>query len=106
MHHGFRIIDDMIEGMTNWMESKGITSLDQIRGKSLPRVNDFGNFDLLNRTIARIDQQKCIHCNLCYIACEDAAHQCIDLTRLTDITNRSPGKRLCRLRIVFISLSG
>jgi len=35
---------------------------------------------LLNRTIARIDQTKCIHCNLCYIACEDAAHQCIDLT--------------------------
>ncbi len=79
MHYGFRIVDDMIEGMTNWMESKGITSLDQIRGKSLQRVNDFGNFDLLNRTIARIDQQKCIHCNLCYIACEDAAHQCIDL---------------------------
>ncbi|HDZ58654.1 MAG TPA: NAD-dependent dihydropyrimidine dehydrogenase subunit PreA, partial [Ignavibacteriales bacterium] len=21
----------------------------------------------------------CIHCNLCYIACEDGAHQCIDL---------------------------
>jgi len=81
MHHGFRIVEDMIEGMSNWMESKGITSLDQIRGKSLPRINDFGNFDLLNRTIARIDQQKCIHCNLCYIACEDTAHQCIDLTQ-------------------------
>jgi len=80
MHYGFRIVQDMIEGMSNWMESKGISSLDQIRGKSLPRVNDFGNFDLLNRTIARIDQTKCIHCNLCYIACEDAAHQCIDLT--------------------------
>jgi len=79
MHFGFRIVNDMIEGMSNWMESKGIKSLDEIRGKSLPRINDFGNFDLLNRTIARIDQQKCIHCNLCYIACEDAAHQCIDL---------------------------
>ncbi|MGH7329472.1 MAG: 4Fe-4S dicluster-binding protein, partial [Polyangiaceae bacterium] len=27
---------------------------------------------------ARIDQDLCIHCNKCYIACEDAAHQCID----------------------------
>lgn len=80
MHHGFRIVDDMIDGLSNWMESKGISSLDQVRGKSLPRINDFGNFDLLNKTIARIDQKKCIHCNLCYIACEDTAHQCIDLS--------------------------
>lgn len=79
MHYGFRIVEDMIEGMSNWMESRGIKSLDEIRGKSLQRINDFGNFDLLNRTIARIDQQKCIHCNLCYISCEDAAHQCIDI---------------------------
>ena len=80
MHHGFRIVEDMIDGMTNWMNEKGITSLDQIRGKSLSRIDNFGNFDLLNKTIARIDQQKCIHCNLCYVACEDTAHQCIDLT--------------------------
>jgi dihydropyrimidine dehydrogenase (NAD+) subunit PreA len=80
MHHGFRIIDDMVDGLSNWMESKGVTSLDQVRGKALPRITDFGNLDLLNKTIARIDQSKCIHCNLCYIACEDAAHQCIDLS--------------------------
>ncbi|KAF0217066.1 MAG: dihydroorotate dehydrogenase family [Ignavibacteria bacterium] len=53
MHHGFRIVEDMIDGMTNWMNEKGITSLDQIRGKSLPRIDNFGNFDLLNKTIAR-----------------------------------------------------
>jgi len=29
--------------------------------------------------VARIDYDKCIGCNLCYIACEDGAHQCIDL---------------------------
>jgi dihydropyrimidine dehydrogenase (NAD+) subunit PreA len=28
--------------------------------------------------VARIDPQTCIRCNKCYIACEDAAHQCID----------------------------
>lgn len=80
MHYGFRIIDDLLEGMSNWMESKGYLSLDQIRGKALPGISDFGNFNLLNKTVARIDQSKCIHCSLCYAACEDAAHQCIDLT--------------------------
>ncbi len=79
MHYGFRIIDDLVEGLTNWMEAKGIKSLDEVRGKSLSKIDEFGNFNLLHRTTARIDQSKCIYCNLCYIACEDGAHQCIDL---------------------------
>jgi dihydropyrimidine dehydrogenase (NAD+) subunit PreA len=29
--------------------------------------------------VARIDHDTCIGCNLCHIACEDGAHQCIDL---------------------------
>ncbi len=79
MHYGFRIVKDMIEGLTFWMEEKGFHSLDEVRGKALPQIDDFGNFNLLHKTVARIDQAKCIHCNLCYIACEDGAHQCIDL---------------------------
>lgn len=79
MHYGFRIVNDMIEGITNWMETKGFTSIEDFRGQSLPHLDDFGNFNLLHKTVARIDQKKCIHCNLCYIACEDGAHQCIDL---------------------------
>ncbi len=79
MHYGFRIVKDMIEGLTNWMESKGFSSIEDFRGKSLEQIDDFGNFNLLHKTVARIDQKKCIHCNLCYIACEDGAHQCIDL---------------------------
>ena len=79
MHHGFRIVEDMIEGLSNWMDEKGFKTLDEVRGKSLQRIDDFGNFNLLHKTTARIDQDKCIHCNLCYISCEDGAHQCIDL---------------------------
>lgn len=80
MHHGFRIVEDMIDGLNNWMDEKGFKTLDEVRGKSLHRIDSFGNFNLLHKTTARIDQDKCIHCNLCYIACEDGAHQCIDLT--------------------------
>lgn len=31
------------------------------------------------KRVAHIDHDTCIGCNLCYIACEDGAHQCIDL---------------------------
>lgn len=87
MHYGFRIVEDMIDGLSNWMMSKGFFNLDQIRGISLPGIDNFGNFNLLHKTVARIDQSKCIHCNLCYIACEDGAHQCIDLTPVNGKSN-------------------
>jgi len=86
MHYGFRIIEDLTEGMINWMEEKGFSSLDQVRGKSLLSISDFGNLNLLYKTVARIDESKCIHCNLCHIACEDSAHQCIDLVAVNGYT--------------------
>lgn len=79
MHWGFRIVEDMIEGMSNWMDERGFQTPHDFIGKSLPRISNFGDFDLGFQSVARIDHNKCIGCNLCYIACNDAAHQCIDL---------------------------
>ena len=61
------------------MDEKGYKNCNDFIGKSLHRIDDFGNCDLLFHSVARNDASKCIHCNLCYIACEDTAHQCIDL---------------------------
>src|ERR1700723_307561 len=79
MHYGFRVVEDLCDGLSNWMDEKGFSTIEDFRGRSVQRVSDFGNFDLSFRAVARIDQQKCIRCNLCYVACNDTAHQCIDL---------------------------
>jgi dihydropyrimidine dehydrogenase (NAD+) subunit PreA len=79
MHYGFRIIEDLCEGLSNWMDSKGFGTISEVRGKSLDRISDFKDFDLAFRAVARIDEAKCIKCDLCYVACNDTAHQCIDL---------------------------
>lgn len=82
MHYGFRVVEDMIDGMSNWMDDKGFKTPADFIGKALPRISTFGDFDLGFQTVARINPDKCIHCNLCYIACNDAAHQCIDMHTL------------------------
>jgi dihydropyrimidine dehydrogenase (NAD+) subunit PreA len=79
MHYGFRIIEDLCDGLSNWMDSKRFQTIDDVKGKSLHRISDFKDFDLSFRAVARIDTGKCIKCNLCYVACNDTAHQCIDL---------------------------
>src|SRR6516164_4225090 len=79
MHYGFRIIEDLCDGLARWMDEKGFRKISDVVGKSLGRVSDFKDFDLTFKAVARIDQQKCIRCDLCYVACNDTAHQCIDL---------------------------
>jgi len=80
MHYGFRIVEDLCDGLSNWMDSKGLANIAEFRGRSLPRMSAFQDFDLSFRAVARINADKCIKCNLCYVACNDTAHQCIDLT--------------------------
>ncbi len=79
MHYGFRIIEDLCDGLSRWMDSKGFRTIGDVRGKSLHQVASFSDLDLSFQAVARIDTTKCIKCNLCYVACNDTAHQCIDL---------------------------
>ncbi len=79
MKYGFRIIEDMCEGLNNWMDEKGFAKLADLIGLSVPALTYWEDLDINYHHVAHINQDKCIHCGLCYIACEDAAHQAIDL---------------------------
>ena len=95
MHHGFRIVEDMADGLSAYLDSKGFASLADLRGRAVSHVTDWQQLDLHYKRVARIDHEKCIGCNLCYIACEDGAHQCIDLVDSTPYglgPGRVPGK--------------
>lgn len=82
MHHGFSIIDDLTEGLSHYLDEKGIASVSDIIGASVEKYTDWGNLDLNHKIVARINNDICINCNKCHIACEDTSHQCIDM--LTD----------------------
>jgi dihydropyrimidine dehydrogenase (NAD+) subunit PreA len=101
MHYGFRIVEDMIDGLSNWMDEKGFRTLADVRGRSVERVVEWGELNLNFKVVAEIDHEKCIGCHLCYVACEDGAHQSI---RLVDggkvpeiIEERCVGCNLCML---------
>jgi dihydropyrimidine dehydrogenase (NAD+) subunit PreA len=77
MHHGYRIVEDMIEGLSDFLDEKGFTSLQQLVGKAVPQYKDWGDLDMNHHVVAAIDADKCIGCQACFVACMDGAHQCI-----------------------------
>jgi dihydropyrimidine dehydrogenase (NAD+) subunit PreA len=77
MHYGFRIVEHLISGLEGWMLEKGFRRVGEFIGRSVPRIKTWGDLDLNYKIVAEIDPHKCIHCGLCYIACEDGAHQSI-----------------------------
>ncbi|MEC3882276.1 NAD-dependent dihydropyrimidine dehydrogenase subunit PreA [Halobacillus litoralis] len=84
MHHGFSIIEDMVDGLDNYLDEKGIDSVMDLVGKSVEKYSDWGNLDLNHQVVAQINNDVCINCNKCHIACEDTSHQCIDMLKDAD----------------------
>lgn len=79
MHHGFGIVEDMIDGLNNYLDEKGLASVMDLVGRSVQRYSSWGDLDLNYKVVAQINNDVCINCNKCHIACEDTSHQCIDL---------------------------
>jgi dihydropyrimidine dehydrogenase (NAD+) subunit PreA len=102
MHYGFRLADDLIDGLSTYLRSKGLASPSQLVGKALPGITDWGQLDQEWRLLAKIDQDKCVRCNLCYAACADGAHQAIrrlgtnGTSRLEVDADYCVGCRLCQ----------
>jgi dihydropyrimidine dehydrogenase (NAD+) subunit PreA len=82
MTYGFKIVQEMISGLSNWMDAKGHRDLASFHGRAVGNVTDWQYLNLNYVTKARINQDMCISCGRCHIACEDTSHQAI--TQMVD----------------------
>ena len=81
MHYGYRIIEELATGLSDWMDRKGFKKVSDFVGKTAPSIVDWKKLNLHHKTVSRIHAEKCIGCQLCYVACNDTAHQCIEVDR-------------------------
>ena len=77
MTYGFKIVQEMTQGLSDWMDEKGYATIADFQGRAVPNVTDWQYLNLNYITKARIDQDLCIKCGRCHIACEDTSHQAI-----------------------------
>jgi dihydropyrimidine dehydrogenase (NAD+) subunit PreA len=77
MVFGFKVVQEMVSGLSAYLDAKGLASVQELRGRALASVTDWSFLDLNRVSKAVIDQQRCIGCGRCHIVCEDTAHQAI-----------------------------
>ena len=77
MLYGFRIVEDMIEGLESWMDEKGYKTLDDFRGLATANTLNWNDLNMNYDIKAVINKDDCIECGRCHIACEDTSHQAI-----------------------------
>jgi dihydropyrimidine dehydrogenase (NAD+) subunit PreA len=78
MHYGYRIVEDLIEGLSDYMALKGIGRVGELIGRALPHLQETDHFDLQRQGIVNYDLDRCIGCGQCHIVCSDAAGQAVE----------------------------
>ena len=77
MTYGFKIVQDMCSGLSEYMDAKGFASIDAFRGRAVPSIVNWNRLNLNHIEKAAIDQSLCIQCGRCHVVCEDTSHQAI-----------------------------
>jgi dihydropyrimidine dehydrogenase (NAD+) subunit PreA len=98
MQYGYRIVSDMISGLSYYMEEQGFKKVEEMVGLALPNIVPAEELDRDFKIIVDIDHEKCIGCGRCYISCYDAAHQAINWDfdkRRPSVNDECVGCHLC-----------
>jgi dihydropyrimidine dehydrogenase (NAD+) subunit PreA len=81
MTYGFKIVQEMCDGLSNYMDEKGFASIDDFRGRAVPSIVNWNQLNLNHIEKAHINQEACIQCGRCHVVCEDTSHQAIMATK-------------------------
>lgn len=77
MQYGYRIIDDLIQGTQEYMESRGISHLSDLLGEALDEFVVPGELDRETYVLPKFNRESCVGCGRCAISCYDGGHQAI-----------------------------
>ncbi len=106
MTYGFKVVQEMLSGLSQWMDEKGHKSTADFVGLAVPKVTDWQNLNLDFVTKAEIDQDACIKCGRCFAACEDTSHQAIAMSDARVFTVKDDECVACNLCVNVCPVEG
>lgn len=100
MQYGYRIIEDMIEGVQDYLTREGMTSVRQMIGKALPNIVAADKVNRHTIEYPKFNRKTCVGCGRCYISCFDGGHQALQMDEKRQIrmdAKKCVGCQLCML---------
>lgn len=86
MQYGYRIVEDMKNGLEHYMEEQGVDHLEDLVGLATKNIIPAEELDRDYIVYPKIDEDKCVGCGRCVISCYDGAHQAMEWNEV----NRRP----------------
>jgi dihydropyrimidine dehydrogenase (NAD+) subunit PreA len=77
MQYGYRIISQLVAGLSYFLSRQGYRRVADIVGQGLPVFVSAGELDRETRVYPELDRETCVSCGRCYISCSDGGHQAI-----------------------------
>ena len=77
MQYGYRIIDDLCEGLASFMKYKNVKNVKDLVGAGLKLVVDTEEIERDTIVYPKFLHERCVGCERCYASCRDGGHQAI-----------------------------
>lgn len=81
MQYGYRIIDDLIDGLSNYLAENHLSSVEELKGKALGNIIPTEQLDRESICFPKFDRNLCVGCGRCYLSCYDGGHQAIEMDK-------------------------
>ncbi|XP_028139535.1 dihydropyrimidine dehydrogenase [NADP(+)]-like isoform X2 [Diabrotica virgifera virgifera] len=100
VHHEDKVKTDLDNGNSLQDGTNGFTvkSVKDIIGRALPKIGDYMLLNNKEQVVALIDDDMCINCGKCYMACNDSGYQAIHFdpeTHIPRVNDDCTGCTLC-----------
>jgi dihydropyrimidine dehydrogenase (NAD+) subunit PreA len=77
MQYGYRIIDDLCEGLSSYLGKQGFSSVQEMVGLALPKLVPTDELNRHSISYPKFDRSQCLGCGRCYLSCSDGGHQAL-----------------------------
>ncbi|MDQ7097149.1 NAD-dependent dihydropyrimidine dehydrogenase subunit PreA [Desulfosporosinus sp. PR] len=77
MQYGYRLIDDLKDGLSSYLGEKGFSSVREMVGAALPNLVPADRLNRHSISYPKFERKQCLGCGRCYLSCLDGGHQAL-----------------------------
>ncbi len=97
MQYGYRIIDDLIGGLSRYLAENHLSGVEALRGRALGNIVPTETLDRSSICFPKFRRDLCVGCGRCYLSCYDGGHQALEMRSGHPVLNakKCVGCHLC-----------